>query len=195
MRKKCSYYQTVLKEHVILNKLEETGSGSSQHIGVQKTKVSALLCFEDNWNNCAWKDSSLTMYYTGQYYLFLFSPTTMGFAWFCSFHQKIIVKKTHQMHTCAHIRWYLMKFLKAPLKMKLEKICKTFHVAESWPIKSWVFLKGAMKRTSSLLHNINPALKMTKIMNNHTIIFINHEHVPVPKAALLLLNINSNFNY
>lgn len=54
------------------------------------------------------------------------------------------------MHTCAHIPWYLMKFLKPPLKMKLEKICKTFHVAESWPIKSWVFLKGAMKRTSSL---------------------------------------------
>lgn len=90
------------------------------------------------------------------------------------FTQKIIVKQTHQMRTCAHIPWYLMKFLKAPLKMKLEKICKTFHVAESWPIKSWVFLKGAMKRTSSLLHNINPALKMTKIMNNHTTIFINH---------------------
>lgn len=60
------------------------------------------------------------------------------------------------MHACAHIPRYLMKFLKAPLKMKL-KICKTFHVAESWPIKSWVFLKGAMKRTLSLLHNINPA--------------------------------------
>jgi len=53
MRKKCSYYQTVPKEHVILNKLEETGSGSSQCTGVQKTKVSALLCFEDKSNNCA----------------------------------------------------------------------------------------------------------------------------------------------
>lgn len=34
---------------------------------------------------------------------------------------------------------------------------------------------------------------MTKIMNNHTIIFINHEHVPAPKAALLLSNINFNY--
>lgn len=158
MRKKCSYYQTALKEHVILNKLEETGSGSSQHIGVQKTKVSALLCFEDNWNNCAWKDSSLTMYYTGQFYstCFYFHQQQWDLRGSALFTKKIIVKKTHQMHTCAHIPWYLMKFLKAPLKMKLEKICKMFHVAESWPIKSWVFLKGAMKWTSSLFIFVAP---------------------------------------
>lgn len=87
MGKKCSRYQTVLKEHVILHPLEERGSGSS-HADWEKTKVPAPLCFDDNCCDCTWKDCSSIANWAGPLFTqccccsFLrrcFGKTTMGF--------------------------------------------------------------------------------------------------------------------